>query len=231
MNQPAPLVLVVDDDADIRNLLARYLTQEGWSVALASQTNEAEDILGLLVPEVVVLDIMMPGESGIQFARRLRSGGSRLPLLLLSAKGSADDRIEGLEAGASDYLSKPFDPRELLLRLRNLAGMPARSAPRTSTAALYFGPYRFQLPEGPLSEAGETIRLTEMETRLLAHLAARVNSVVEREALLALLGGGGENERQVDVLVARLRRKIGTEPLQTVRGQGYRLRAESEPAA
>jgi two-component system phosphate regulon response regulator OmpR len=225
-----PLVLLVDDDGDIRELLASYLTREGWQVAQAADTREAESVLQLLVPDVMVLDIMMPGESGIAFAERLRGKGSHLPMLLLSAKGEAEDRIAGLEAGASDYLAKPFDPRELMLRLRNLAGVvPQPVLPSGQQEAVVFGQYRFLLPSGPLLHGADAVHLTEMEQRLLGLLAARAGQAVQRADLQEILGGA---ERQVDVLVTRLRRKI--EPaagqlhaLETVRGQGYRLRAES----
>ncbi len=226
-----PLVLLVDDDADIRQLLASYLTKEGWRVAQAADTAQADAILQLLVPDVMVLDIMMPGESGIAYAERLRVGGSHLPMLLLSAKGEAADRIAGLEAGASDYLAKPFDPRELLLRLRNLSGVSpvAAPAPSPQEAAVAFGAYRFLLPAGPLLHGTRAVHLTEMELRLLGMLAARAGQAVQRSDLQEMLGGA---ERQVDVLVTRLRRKIEPEDgqlhaLETVRGQGYRLRAES----
>ena len=230
MSHVPPLVLVIDDDDEIRSLLAAYLTREGWTVALAANTREAEQVLSLLVPEVMVLDIMMPGETGVQFARRVRANGSRLPMLLLSAKGEAADRIAGLEAGASDYLAKPFDPRELLLRLRNLSGVSAPALPAANNAeAVQFGPYHWVQPHGPLLQDGTSVRLTEMEARLLSLLAAAPGQVVQRERLQELLGGA---ERQVDVLVTRLRRKIEPAPgqlhaLETVRGQGYRLRAES----
>ncbi len=225
---PGPHILVVDDDTALRVLIARYLRQQDFAVSEAANTAEADAILAALVPDAVVLDIMMPGESGIAFARRLRAGGTRLPLLLLSAKGSTEDRIEGLEAGADDYLPKPFEPKELLLRLRSILGRAApEPAPLRSLCA--FGPYHFTLPGGPLTRANEETHLTEAEAQLLSALASANGEPVSRERLQTLFGGG---ERQVDVLVTRLRKKIEEDSARpryilTARGQGYRLRFDS----
>lgn len=228
---PSPHALVVDDDAALRHLIATYLRQQGFAVSEAANAAEAESILALLMPDALVLDIMMPGESGISFARRLRQSGNRLPVLLLSAKGSTDDRIEGLEAGADDYLPKPFEPKELLLRLRSILG---RSAPTLAVPerALHFGPFEWILPGGPLRRDGELLHLTEAEADLLGQLAQAGGQPVSRESLQrgpvnAEKGG----ERQVDVLAGRLRKKIEVDSARpsyilTVRGQGYRLRTE-----
>ncbi len=226
---PGPHILVVDDDDALRHLLAIYLRTQDFAVSEAASAVEAESILGLLMPDALVLDIMMPGESGTAFAHRLRIGGNRLPVLLLSAKGSTEDRIEGLEAGADDYLPKPFEPKELLLRLRSILGRSAPSAAPSETAR--FGPFAWQLSEGLLRREEEIVHLTESETILLGQLVAAEGRTLSRETLLRSLGAESGGERQIDVLAGRLRKKIEDDSgrpryLLTVRGQGYRLRIE-----
>jgi two-component system phosphate regulon response regulator OmpR len=225
----APHVLVVDDDRRLRDLLARFLSERGYRVTTAVNAADAEARMAHLVFDALVLDVMMPGENGFDFARRLRTH-SAMPILMLTARAAADDRIAGLEIGVDDYLPKPFDPRELLLRLGNiLRRAPAAQAAADAMArpeAVRFGPFVYRLERGELRRGEENVKLTERERDILTTLAGRAGEPVPREAL----AGQGEafNDRTVDVQINRLRRKIEADPsdpvfLQTVRGVGYRL--------
>jgi len=219
-------LLVVDDDDRIRALLKEYLTRAGFRVTAAADAEAARRILALLDFDLLVLDVMMPGEDGFSLARWVREGGpSRLtPVLMLTAKDAAEDRIEGLKTGADDYLAKPFEPQELLLRieaiLRRAGARPALSA------NLSLGSCAFDLDRGELTRDGELIRLTEAETRLLRRLASNAHVAVDRLDLAQETADS--SGRAVDVQVTRLRRKIEDDPkapryLQTVRGVGYML--------
>ncbi|CAM5222799.1 two-component system response regulator [Bosea thiooxidans] len=224
----APHVLVVDDDRRLRDLLGRFLGDNGYRVTTAASAAEADTRLGHLVFDAIVLDVMMPGENGFEFARRFRSG-SAVPILMLTARADGKDRINGLEIGVDDYLAKPFEPRELLLRLgnilkRTLVVEAAQSGPRPDFVR--FGPFLYGLNRGELHKGDEAIRLTEREREILTALAERAGEVVRREELAAQ--GSAANDRTVDVQMNRLRRKIERDPadplyLQTVRGVGYRL--------
>lgn len=224
----APHVLVVDDDRRLRELLARFLGDNGYRVTTAANAAEADLRLVTLVFDAIVLDVMMPGENGFDFARRFR-GGSSVPILMLTARADGRDRINGLEIGVDDYLAKPFEPRELLLRLGNILKRTiVVDAPQSSTRPDFvrFGPFIYGLSRGDLRKGEETIRLTEREREILTLLAERAGEVVPREELAAQ--GSAANDRTVDVQMNRLRRKIEpdqTDPLylQTVRGVGYRL--------
>ncbi|MFO1115735.1 MAG: response regulator transcription factor [Beijerinckiaceae bacterium] len=224
----APHLLVVDDDARIRSLLARFLGQEGYRVTAAASAAEARARLAGLAFDLIVLDVMMPGENGFQFAtglRRSASSSAGAPILMLTARGGADDRILGLEAGVDDYLAKPFEPRELSLRIAAIlrrAAAPARAAP-VATVVRFAG-CEFHPGRGEMRRDGEIVRLTDRERDILRALAAANGAPVSR----AELGQGAAGERTVDVQVTRLRRKIEKDPanpiaLQTVRGAGYRL--------
>ncbi len=222
-------LLVVDDDARLRELLRRYLTEQGFRVTVAEDAAAARARLGTMLFDAVVLDVMMPGDSGLVLTREIRAG-SRMPILLLTAMGEPGDRVDGLEHGADDYLTKPFEPRELVLRLRNLVRRVAAAGAREEEAPaplLRFGPFLFDRSRQVLSREGEPVRLTQVEGALLLALSERPGEAVEREALAetALVGGGA---RAVDVQMTRLRRKVEPDPkyprwLQTVRGTGYRL--------
>jgi len=223
----APHVLVVDDDRRLRDLLARFLGDNGYRVTTAASAAEADGHLDHLVFDAIVLDVMMPGENGFDFARRFRSA-SAVPILMLTARADGKDRINGLEIGVDDYLSKPFEPRELLLRLGNILKRtlvePAQSGTRPDFVR--FGPFLYGLTRGELRKGDETIRLTEREREILTALSERAGEVVPREELAAQ--GSAANDRTVDVQMNRLRRKIERDPadplyLQTVRGVGYRL--------
>lgn len=225
----APHVLVVDDDRRLRELLSRFLSDHGYRVTAAPNAAAADRQLGHLVFDALVLDVMMPGENGFDFARRLRQS-SGVPILMLTARAASDDRITGLEIGADDYLPKPFDPRELLLRLGNILkrSTPAAAAAEASARpeAVRFGPFIYRLERGELKRGEEGVRLTERERDILTTLAATAGEPVPREALAGQ--GEASNDRTVDVQINRLRRKIEVDPadprfLQTVRGVGYRL--------
>jgi two-component system, OmpR family, phosphate regulon response regulator OmpR len=220
----APHLLVVDDDRRIRDLLSRFLAGEGYRVSTAETAADARAKLNGLSFDLLILDVMMPGESGFDFAKSLR-GSSSVPILMLTARDAAESRIKGLEMGADDYLSKPFEPRELSLRIANIL---KRAQPAATPAAeqVSFGPFVYHLARGELRRGEEAIRLTDREREMLRILAATPGETVSR---LALAGNGGTiSERAVDVQVNRLRRKIERNPanpmfVQTVRGIGYRL--------
>lgn len=222
-----PHVLVVDDDTRLRKLISRYLADNGFLVTTAHDAADARDKLAVLEYDLVVLDVMMPGEDGLSLTRYLRDTGE-LPVLLLTARGGADERIEGLEAGADDYLPKPFEPRELLLRINSiLRRMPAKAdEPR----ALRMGRWTFAPERDALIDGDEIQSLTSVEARLLKALAAHSGEVLSREKLADICALNA-NERTIDVQVTRLRKKIEVDPkspryLQTVRGEGYVLRPD-----
>lgn len=218
-------ILVVDDDERLRQLLGRFLMDHGFLVSTAPDARAAREILDVLVYDLLIVDVMMPGEDGLSLTRDLKKKEGAPAILLLTARGETDERIEGLEAGADDYLSKPFEPKELLLRIQAIL----RRLPQRKTAdAVRFGPWTADLARGELTGAdGSRQALTQAETALLRALALRPGEVVAREAL-AEVGEEGGGERSVDVQVTRLRKKIEDDPktpryLQTVRGKGYVL--------
>jgi two-component system, OmpR family, phosphate regulon response regulator OmpR len=222
-------VLLVDDDRRLRALLSSYLVKHGHRVTVAATAAEARCFLDGLAFDIIVLDVMMPGESGFDFAADLRSR-SQVPILMLTARGDPQDRVRGLEIGVDDYLAKPFEPRELLLRIASVLRR-ARAAPmgKPETAVVRFGPYAFSLERGELRAGEEIVRITDRERELLRLLCANAGSSVSRETLSE--SGGAAQERTVDVLINRLRRKIEQDPanpayLQTARGAGYRLVAD-----
>jgi two-component system phosphate regulon response regulator OmpR len=221
----APHLLVVDDDRRIRDLLSRFLAAEGYRVTTAESAAEARAKLGGLSFDLLILDVMMPGETGFDLAKSIR-GTSSVPILMLTARGETESRIEGLESGADDYVAKPFEPRELSLRIGNILkrAQPAAAAPAESVR---FGKFVFHIGRGELRRGEEVIHLTDREREMLRVLAATPGETVPR---MALAGNGNAevNERAVDVQVNRLRRKIEQNPtnpliVQTVRGIGYRL--------
>ena len=220
----APHLLVVDDDRRIRDLLSRFLNSEGYRVTTAETAAEARAKLDGLRFDLLILDVMMPGESGFDLARAIRES-SRVPILMLTARAEAESRIEGLELGADEYVSKPFEPRELSLRIGNIL-RHARPAPTPPRESIRFGSFVFHLSRGELRRGDEIVHLTDREREMLRVLAASPGETVPR---LALAGNGASsNERAVDVQVNRLRRKIERDPanpviIQTVRGIGYRL--------
>jgi len=220
----APHLLVVDDDRRIRVLLSRFLSAEGYRVTTAGTAADARLKLDGLSFDLLILDVMMPGETGFQLARAIREN-SPVPILMLTARDEKQSRIEGLETGADDYLSKPFEPRELSLRIANILKR-AKPAVAPQAESVRFGQFVFHISRGELRRGEEIVRLTDRERDMLRILSASPGETVPR---LALSGNGGSlNERAVDVQVNRLRRKIERDPanpliVQTVRGIGYRL--------
>ncbi len=220
-------ILIVDDDRRIRQLLASYLSQNAYRVTQAENASEARKAMAGLSFDAVVLDVMMPSESGLSFAKTLREEGSAVPVLMLSALGEAQDRISGLAAGSDDYLVKPFAPEELLLRLHNLLKRNQAAVP--SVKSVRFGNCVFDMESGELIQRGERVHLTGREKDILRVLAAGRGQPVARNLLQPQ--SVDEAARAIDVQVTRLRQKIEDDPaapryLQTVRGLGYCLFAE-----
>ena len=227
MSDLEPHLLVVDDDTRLRALLRRYLSENGFRVTTAADAGEARKQLGGFAFDLIVLDVMLPGESGLDLTRDLHRE-RRLPVLLLTAMAEPEDRVNGLELGADDYLSKPFEPRELVLRIRKL--LQRRPTVDASRHEVRFGGCRFDLVRSELFRGSEVIHLTAAETALLAGLAERAGAAVSREEL-SLSAQFSGNVRNVDVQMTRLRRKIERDPrfpryLQTVRGTGYVLKPD-----
>jgi two-component system phosphate regulon response regulator OmpR len=229
------LILVVDDDARLRALLQRYLLENGFRVTTAENAADARDKLRFISPDLMVLDVMMPGESGLELVQSMRAHPSdpTPPVLLLTARGAPEDRIAGFEAGADDYLGKPFEPLELLLRiramLRRAVPLPAPAQAVTYSGPLPLGDAAFDVERSELSRAGNVIHLTGGEAALLTALGRKPNEVLSREDIAETLGMDEAGERAIDVQVTRLRRKIEIDPreprfLHTVRGRGYVLK-------
>lgn len=253
MSQNAAHILIVDDDKRLRELIGRFLGEQGFRVTLATDAKDARAKLGSISFDLLVLDIMMPGETGLELTRSLRAE-SGVPILLLTAMGEVQDRINGFESGADDYLPKPFEPKELTLRINAILKRAQNTAQKAAPAAgtVRFGAYAFEIERRRLYKAGEIVHLTEGESEMLSQLARRAGEAVSREELLAKgieaagAGNGGEIEgepageghaaetgasRLVDVQMTRLRRKLEDDPrfpryLQTVRGIGYVLRPD-----
>lgn len=224
--QGLPHVLVVDDDERLRDLLSRFLRENGFLVSTAPDARQARDFLAALACDLVILDVMMPGEDGVALTRVLREDKEAPPVLLLTALDEVESRIAGLEAGADDYLAKPFDPRELLLRV---GAILRRAQPRSDqpAAAAKVGRWTVDLDRGEIADGGERQLLTQVELTLLKALYGRRGEVVSREDLARLCALEAA-ERTIDVQVTRLRKKIEEDPaapryLQTARGRGYIL--------
>jgi len=217
-------LLVVDDDSRLRDLLSRFLQRQGYRVTTARDAGDARAKLDGLSFDLLILDVMMPGESGFELARFVREI-SQVPILMLTARAETESKINGFEIGADDYMVKPFDTRELLLRVASILrrAQPAAAPPAESVR---FGPYVFHISRGELRRGDELIHLTDREKDILRLLAATPGETVPRQALAG--NGAAAGERAVDVQVNRLRRKIEPDPanplyLQAVRGVGYRL--------
>jgi two-component system phosphate regulon response regulator OmpR len=223
-----PHILVVDDDTRLRELLKSFLSRNGFRVSTAGTATEARQRLEALDFDLIVLDVMMPGETGLEFAAELRRT-DEVPILMLTAMVDTKDRIAGLERGVDDYLGKPFEPRELLLRIQSVLrrGRPATAPTTEPQPQVAFGPFQFDLELGELTQKGKRVPLTDAEIALLRVFTGRIGEVLSRETLCRSVGSD-VNERAIDVQVTRLRRKIEPDPsfpryLRTVRGQGYRL--------
>lgn len=216
-------ILVIDDDTRLRRLLKKYLTDNGFKVSEASNPYEADDLLELFVFDLIIMDIMMPKKNGLEYTKELRERSLQTPILMLTAMGDSSNRITGLENGADDYLPKPFEPRELVLRINNIL---KRVATLHHSDEVYFGSYTYNLSTGILLQNDIPIILTTAEQELLKALASNAGEVVSRETLGELLKT--DNLRTIDVQITRLRKKLEVDikkPLciQTVRGQGYLL--------
>ncbi|UPG72453.1 response regulator [Roseomonas gilardii subsp. gilardii] len=228
-----PHLLVVDDDPRLRSLLQRFLAEQGFRVSVAGDAAAARQALGAMAFDLLVLDVMMPGETGLELVESLRRDGQEVPVLMLTAAGSPDDRVAGFEHGADDYLAKPFDPRELVQRAKAILRRVAVPAPAAhSLVPVQLGSRWFDPERGELRGADGVLRLTGGEAALLTALAGRAGEVLSREEIAEALGTPDAGERAVDVQVTRLRRKIEPDPreprfLQTVRHRGYVLRPGS----
>ncbi|MBF9057707.1 response regulator [Rhodobacterales bacterium HKCCSP123] len=226
-------LLIVDDDERIRGLLQKFLMRNGFMATVARDAAHARRLLSGLAFDLIVLDVMMPGEDGLSLCRDLRAGNGT-PILLLTAKGDPSDRITGLEAGADDYLAKPFEPKELLLRINAiLRRMPKPQEEAELPQVLHLGPIRYDLERAEMWHGTQPVRLTATEAALMRIFTAAPNRPISRAELVSLLnrdktGAEQVQERAVDVQITRLRRKIEVNPkqpryLQTVRGAGYML--------
>ncbi|MFT8674458.1 MAG: response regulator transcription factor [Acetobacter sp.] len=227
--QVAPHVLVVDDDPRLRRLLQRYLFEHGFRVSVAASAADARSSLEGIQPDAIVLDVSMPGENGLELTRALRAAGQDLPILLLTARGEPADRISGLESGADDYLGKPFEPRELLLRLKAHLRRNQPAPASDNLRVVRLGDKEFDPARMLLAGPRGNIHLTGGEAALLAVLARRPNEVFTREDIAKAMDMGEIGERAVDVQVTRLRRCIEPDPreprfLHTIRGRGYVLK-------
>ncbi|KIN74306.1 response regulator [Sulfitobacter guttiformis] len=230
MSTPDAHLLIVDDDERIRTLLQKFLMRHGFLVTAARDAAHARRILSGLEFDMIILDVMMPGEDGMSLTRSLRETMTT-PILLLTAKGDTDNRIEGLEAGADDYLGKPFEPKELLLRINAILRRMPESAPQDiAPKVLNLGPIRYDMERGEMWEGDNLVRLTATEIQLMKIFSAQTGEALSRAKLVEELGRdrGQAQERAVDVQITRLRRKIEADPkqpryLQTVRGAGYML--------
>lgn len=229
-----PHLLIVDDDDRIRDLLKRYLVKQGFMVTSARDGAQARRLLAGLAFDLIILDVMMPGEDGVALTAWLR-GVMATPVILLTARGESRDRIAGFEAGADDYIPKPFEPRELVLRINAILRRAPRAEAHVITPqVITLGRLRYEIESGELREGREVIRLTQTESALMRILSGSLAEVVSRESLIEQLGrergpaAETAQERAIDVQITRLRRKLEPDPrqprfLQTVRGEGYRL--------
>ncbi len=230
MTEPDAHLLIVDDDERIRGLLQKFLMRNGFLVSTAREAAHAERVLSGLDFDLIVLDVMMPGEDGISFCKRLRAE-REVPILLLTAKNETADRIAGLEAGADDYLAKPFEPKELLLRINSiLRRVPPSEPADVAPKVLSLGSFRYDVEKGTMWNGETPVRLTATESQLMRIFSTQPGEPFSRTRLVEDLGrdGGQAQERAVDVQITRLRRKIEADPkqpryLQTVRGAGYML--------
>jgi len=224
MKEKFPQILVVDDDTRLRNLLTKYLGDNGFGVLASKNTTEAREMLQNNNFDILIVDVMMPEESGIAFTKSIRTN-SKVPILILTARGAPMDRIDGLEAGADDYMPKPFEPKELLLRINNILKRTNQNGPRLENICK-FGDFIFNFSDLRLKKNDQYIHITEGEAKILTILCQNLSNVVSREKISQICGN--IDSRSIDVQITRLRRKIEDNPkqsnfLQTVRNQGYIL--------
>ena len=226
-----PHLLVVDDDERIRSLLQQFLVQDGYLISTAENAEQARTLLSGIEFDLIILDVMMPGQDGISFAGELRNLGNNTPILLLTARGETEDRIKGLEAGADDYLPKPFEPKELLLRINAiLRRMPDLKEDKMMPKTLDFGNLKYDVARNELWDGEKQVRLTTTESQLMKIFTSALGEPISRADLVTSLGRDVSlaQDRAIDVQITRLRRKIEVNPsqpryLQTVRGAGYML--------
>ena len=226
-----PHLLIVDDDERIRSLLQQFLIQSDYLVSTAEDAEQAGTLLSAIEFDLIILDVMMPGQDGISFTAELRELQNKTPVLLLTARGETEDRIKGLEAGADDYLPKPFEPKELLLRINAiLRRMPDLKEDQMMPKTLSFGNLSYDVARNELWEGANQIRLTTTESQLMKIFTSVLGEPISRADLVASLGRdvSSSQDRAIDVQITRLRRKIEVNPsqpryLQTVRGAGYML--------
>jgi two-component system phosphate regulon response regulator OmpR len=224
-------LLVVDDDERIRSLLQQFLVQDGYLISTAENAEQARILLSGIEFDLIILDVMMPGQDGISFAGELRNLGNNTPILLLTARGETEDRIKGLEAGADDYLPKPFEPKELLLRINAiLRRMPDLKEDKMMPKTLDFGNLKYDVARNELWDGEKQVRLTTTESQLMKIFTSALGEPISRADLVTSLGRDVSlaQDRAIDVQITRLRRKIEVNPsqpryLQTVRGAGYML--------
>ncbi len=226
-----PHILVVDDDTRICALLSRFLRENGFVAMTASSAAEAREILDLFVFDMLVLDVMMPGETGLEFTKYIRAHHSALPVLLLTALAETENKIAGFESGADDYLPKPFEPKELLLRMQAILRRTWSMPSEAPAQKMMIGSWAYDPAQPYLEKGGESIKLTTMEVNLIGALLKNPGQPMSRDDLAAACGLDA-GERTIDVQVTRLRRKIEEDTknprfLQTVRGKGYLLRVQA----
>ena len=226
-----PHLLVVDDDERIRSLLQQFLVQDGYLISTAENAEQARILLTGIEFDLIILDVMMPGQDGVSFTGELRNLGNNTPILLLTARGETEDRIKGLEVGADDYLPKPFEPKELLLRINAiLRRMPDLKEDKMMPKTLDFGNLRYNVARNELWDGENQVRLTTRERQLMKIFTSALGEPISRADLVMSLGRDVSlaQDRAIDVQITRLRRKIEVNPsqpryLQTVRGAGYML--------
>lgn len=214
-------LLVIDDDTRLRNLLGRFLDEKGFDVVLAKDTTQARQLMSETIFDLLIVDVMLPNETGVEFTAKLRDT-STVPVIMLTACGESDDRIKGLEAGADDYLPKPFEPKELLLRINNILKRVGNSSKSENTCE--FGDFSFNFGDLRLKKNNQFIHITDSEAKILNILCKEKGTAVSREKLSSLCGG--IDDRSIDVQITRLRRKLEENPkqphyLQTIRNRGY----------
>lgn len=236
MMSAAEHLLVVDDDPELRDLLARYLGEQGFQVSTVEDGPTMDAFLAKEQPDLIILDLMLPGEDGLSIARRLRAH-LQVPIIMLSARGEEVDRIVGLEVGADDYLPKPFNPRELLARIRAVLRRPTQQTATTTNDQRRFGPFALDIQRHILLRDDAEVTLTSGEFTLLRVLIEHPNQVLSRDRLIDLLKGYDRSpfDRSIDVRVTRLRRKIEDDPtapryLRTIWGEGYMFTPEGTSA-
>ncbi len=224
MSKKSYHILVIDDDTRLRNLLARFLDENGFYVSVVKDTAEAKKLMTEFLFDLLIVDVMMPNQDGVDFTIDFRKE-SKIPIIMLTARGNFDDRIKGLEAGADDYLPKPFEPKELLLRINNILKR-VHSASSEQDNICHFGDFSFNFSDLRLKKGKEYIHITESEAKILAILCKEQSIVISREKICAMCGD--IDERSIDVQITRLRKKIEANPkkpnyLQTIRNRGYVL--------